>query len=195
MGECTLTRGFKPGSPPGWVQYGDTKVGFVLVVLGLGLANLADASGSLIDSDTSSRWGLVARGSYWLALTSAALAVFYLGATVLPYAPRPDGDGKQRLPWPRAGSLWFRFGQGDKVNYKESPYYFRDVASRESADVFHKVVSTLSSERLIRDEAFEVYGLAKIAEMKVACTKWALLYSACFLLLWLIAKAALALSH
>jgi hypothetical protein len=121
--------------------------------------------------------------------------VFYLGATVLPYAPRPDSDGKQRLPWPKARSLWFRFWQGDKVDYEESVYYFRDVASRKSADIFHEEVKALTSEKLVRHKAYEVYGLAKIAEMKVARTKWALIYSACFLLLWLIAKTALALGE
>lgn len=67
----------------GWVQYGDTKAGAVLVVFGLGLADLLGVAHDLINAHRlQSDWGWVATGAFWGTLAAAALAVAFLGAAV-----------------------------------------------------------------------------------------------------------------
>lgn len=149
----------------GWVQYGDTKAGAVLVVLGLGLSDLVGAAPELINTHG---WGTFATVAFAGALAAAALAVFFLGRGVFPFAPHHrDAD--------------------------DSLFYYRDVAWRKDANEYEHEVIGMKLDDLNRHRAVEAYGLAKIAEEKAKRTGWALVFAGLFVFLWPAARVALAL--
>jgi len=153
----------------GWVQYGDTKAGAVLVVLGLGLTDLLDNARTLIRAhQLPSGWGTLATVCFAIAIAAAATAVITLGATVFPRAPRSKPANWTLL-------------------------YYRDVAARGAAtyasDVTTATLATLNDHR-----AREAYGLAKIAQTKAVITRYAYLSAGLFLLSWPAARIAFTLA-
>jgi hypothetical protein len=153
----------------GWVQYGDTKAGAVLVVLGLGLADLVDAAPDLIHAHRlASSWGDVATGTFVSALAAAALAAVFLGAGVFPHAPAHDPSNDSLL-------------------------YFRDVAFRTAGEYEREVVNMTLAE-LNHHRAVEAHGLAIIAGKKANRTRWAFLFAGLFLFFWPLARVALGLA-
>ena len=156
----------------GWVQYGDTKAGAVLVVFGLGLADLLGVAHDLINAHRlQSDWGWVATGAFWGTLAAAALAVAFLGAAVFPNAPRHSPDPT-----------------------KDSLLYYRDVVSRGTAQEFEREVLGLTLAQLNSHRAVEAFGLARIAAKKASCTRCAYVFAGLFLVLWPTARVALALA-
>jgi len=151
----------------GWVQYGDTKAGAVLVLLGLGLSDLVGAAHDLVNTRG---WGLIATAAFAGALGAAAFAVFFLARCVFPFAP-----AHQPL--------------------NESLLYYRDVAARPDATAYEREVVGMTLEELNHHRAVEAYGLAKIAEMKAHRNVLALTFAGMFVFLWPAARVALALTQ
>ena len=89
----------------GWVQYGDTKAGAVLVVLGLGLSNLVDNAHDLIDASGEA---LFATGLFAASLASAFLAVCFLAGVTFPFAPDPRRWRKQKETGEETSLLYVR---------------------------------------------------------------------------------------
>ena len=68
-----------------WLQFGDAKLGAVLVLLGFGLSDLLTSSNTLIHAHSSAcGWGTVATIAYWAAIVAAAIAVVFYGWTIYP---------------------------------------------------------------------------------------------------------------
>jgi Family of unknown function (DUF5706) len=154
-----------------WIKYEDAKAGAVLVVLAIGSTDLLTHAKFLERAHHLSGIGLAATILFWVAVALAAVTVFCVGATVLPYV----GKSKRQ-----AKSLYF-------FEYVASNY--KDGATEAR---FETHVGALSTDAaLMKQLAPEARVLAVITAKKVKLVQWAMLAVLGFIAAWAVARILL----
>jgi Pycsar effector protein len=151
-----------------WVRFGDAKAGGVLVLLGLGLVDLIDHATRLTAAhDLRSRWGDVATGLFWLALSFSALSVITVSRALFPRV-KASAD---------------------------SDLFFGSVAQYPTGSKYAESIASLSTQQIERQLAEQAWELARIADRKYRRTREAFYLVLAFLVAWALARTALALAN
>jgi hypothetical protein len=151
----------------GWVQFADAKAGAVLVLLGLGLADLLDHAGRLAHAHVlRSDWGDAATALFWIALALAAVVVAEASRALFP-----------------------------RVKAKtHSVYFFGSVANYPSGSAFATAVTDLPPAAVAEQMAEQAWELARIATRKFERLRMAYWFALAFLAAWALARCAMALA-
>jgi hypothetical protein len=171
-----------------WTRYADPKAIAVLVLLGLGVKDLVDNTGrilephepatnacGLIDVSGHSCSGLIATSSGVGAAVVAGLVVFLVSKALFPRL-RMRG----LLP-------------GDEAKGPiRSSLFFGEVAKYNSQDTYRAKVRTQSPHELLDDLAGQVYEISTIARDKHLATQRAYVAVIAFLVLWALSRVSLA---
>lgn len=148
-----------------WIQFADAKAGAVLVILGLGLADLISRSGSLSEAyKQTSCWGTLASWSFWLACAAATMTVVTVSISLFP-----------RLKHDRESLGYF----GDVGNYKSSAAYITALRKAPASDLFEM-------------NASQVWQLGRIASLKLRLLRISYWFVVGFLALLVVARLSLA---
>jgi hypothetical protein len=151
----------------GWVQFADAKAGAVLVLLGLGLADLLDhASGLAHAHKLRSDWGNLATALFWLALVCAATVVLEASRALFPRV-------KART---------------------HSVFFFGSVAEYDSGASYAGVATALTPTEVAVQMADQAWELARIATVKFSRLRTAYWFALAFLTAWALARCSLALA-
>jgi hypothetical protein len=145
-----------------WTRFADPKVFGVFVFLGLGMSDLVDHAGALVDADAP--W--TATVAFVLACALAVLSVACASVALFPRVKREGGA--QRLL-----------------------FFFGDIAAL-SPDAFEREVRARSGADLERELARQAWELARIATLKTQWGRRSYAAVVGFLCLWAIARIALA---
>jgi hypothetical protein len=122
-----------------WIQLADAKAGFVLVVLGLGAADLVDRARALSDAhNLASNWGTAATWLFWMACIAAAATVSSVSITLF---PRVKAQSR-------------------------SLAFFGDVAQFKTSEEYGQEVEGLTRKRVDEAVGSQVWQLARIATTK-----------------------------
>lgn len=151
-----------------WIQFADAKAAAVLVLIGLGTADLIKNAKRLSEAfeSTSSAWGDIATASFWLACTLVAVAVVLVSLSLFPRV-KPA---------------------------RKSLAYFGDVASFGSSGAFSTALSKRSAKELQDETNSQVWQLARIASVKFRLLKWSYRFALGFLVALVVGRVCLAWS-
>ena len=150
-----------------WVRFADAKAGAVMVVLGLGLADVVKRAAAFSRAGHApSLWGEVATVAFWV---SCGLAVATTTAVVKTLFPRVSPG-------------------------EESLAYFGDVAKADSPAAYRHLLHTLSEDELADHIAAQAWDLSRIARDKFVRIRVAYAFAFGFLVAWVVARLALAWS-
>jgi len=151
----------------GWVQFGDAKAAGVLVLLGVGLADLLTHADPLLHAHRlHSNWGDVATVAFIAALALAVLVVIEVSRALFP-----------RVKATAHSAFFF----GSASGYPTGSAYtasFLDLTAKDVADQ-------------LGEQAWE---LARIASRKFEHTRHAYWLVLAFLTVWAVARSTLALA-
>jgi predicted permease len=150
-----------------WVRFGDAKAGGVLVILGLGLADLLDHAARLTAAhDLHSKWGDLATVLFWTALILAGIAVVTVSRALFPRVKATT----------------------------DSEFFFGTVANYGSGGAYRDAVARLTPEQIEGQLAEQAWELARIADRKYRHTREAYFIALLFLLAWAIARSTLSIA-
>jgi hypothetical protein len=151
----------------GWVQFGDAKAGGVLVLLGLGLADLVDHAARLLHAHKlRSEWGVVASALFWIALALAVIVVVEASRALFP-----------------------------RVKAKtHSVFFFGSVAEYESGAAYAAVATGLSPAQVAEQMAEQAWELSRIASQKFSRVRSAYGFVLAFLVAWALSRLVLTLA-
>jgi hypothetical protein len=147
-----------------WVHYGELKLSAALIVLGIGMTDLVNNSGALMDGhDLPSILGPIATVAFMGAIVAAVGIVATVGLALFRvFPPHPS----------------------------RSVVFYRDVASMSVED-YEATVSGMTATQLNHHHAIEAHELATIATKKLRWTYAAMAFAGVFLVLWVTARLAL----
>jgi hypothetical protein len=152
-----------------WLKFADAKAAAVIVIFGLGWADLLSRAGRLAraHSEFGGVYGWGATGSFWAACLLAVVTVVLLAQTLFP-----------RLK-----------------SSEHSLFYFGTVATEYTADDYAKAVDALSEAELAKQLSSQAWQVARIAHLKLARLKTAFYATLMFLGAWALARAFLSLAQ
>jgi hypothetical protein len=151
----------------GWVQFADAKAAGVLVLLGLGLADLLDHAGRLSHAHRlTSAWGTLASVALWAALALALVTVVETS----------------RALFPRIAPV------------RKSAFFFGSVAEYKSGAEYASALTELSLPQATEQLAEQAWELSRIASRKFARLRLSYWFVLAFLAAWALARTALALA-
>jgi hypothetical protein len=148
-----------------WTRFADPKVLAVLVFLGLGMNDLVDHAGDLVDG------GWFTTASFCLACALAVVTVVCASVALFPRL-----DPRER----RAGA-------------SESLYYFAGIAGHRSAGDYETAVRAKTPEQLESELARQAFELSTIALYKLQWARRGYVAAMLFLGFWALARIAEAL--
>jgi Family of unknown function (DUF5706) len=151
----------------GWVQFGDAKAGGVLVLLGIGLADLLTHADPLLHAHhRHSKWGDVATITFIAALALAVVVVIKVSRALFPRV-KPT---------------------------KDSAFFFGSVSKYPSGAAYTAAFLALSGKDVAEQLGEQAWELARIASRKFAQTRHAYWLVLVFLGAWAVARSTLALA-
>jgi hypothetical protein len=155
-----------------WARFADPKALGVLVLLGVGSADLVKNSHRLVDAHLKSgSWATVATAAFWAAVVLGGATIFFVSFAVFPRL--------RHWPW-------------KKLQDEGSLFYFGGVAQFESAEAYERAVKSKAPVELTSELAGQVWRLARIAKAKHDWTRHAYVCVLAFLLAWAVARIGLA---
>lgn len=153
-----------------WTRFTDPKLLGVLVLLGLGVANLISRAGKLWSAhEDASCWGWIATGSFVTAAILAVLVVVFVSLGLFPQTEK------------RAGS-------------RKSLLFFGDIASFKTPEAYEKEVRSKTEQELESEVAHQAWEVARVAVRKYRWAKLAFYFVVAFLGAWVLARVALSIA-
>jgi len=160
-----------------WTRYADPKGLGVLVLLGLGTADLLNRAGQLVHP-TGGQWPAIATACFVIATLAAACAVVFVTQTLF---PRLSLSGL--LPSDRRAH-----------GKPQSHFYFAEVAKHSDQQAYFDSVRSQDLDALLRDVAGQVYEISVVASCKHRAARRAYVAAVLFLAAWVAARICLALA-
>jgi hypothetical protein len=151
----------------GWVQFGDAKAGGVLVLLGIGLADLLTHADPLVHAHRlRSTWGDVATAAFIASLALAVLVVIEISRALFPRVKATT----------------------------HSAFFFGSASAYPTGSAYTAAFLGLTAEDVAAQLGEQAWELARIAGRKFERTRHAYWLVLGFLVAWAVARSALAVA-
>jgi hypothetical protein len=151
----------------GWVQFGDAKAGGVLVLLGIGLADLLTHADPLLHAHRlHSKWGDVATITFIAALALAVVVVIKVSRALFPRVKATT----------------------------HSAFFFGSASNYPTGAAYTAAFLALTANEVAEQLGEQAWELARIANGKFAHTRHAYWLVVAFLSAWAVARSTLGLA-